>query len=108
MTICRKILHNFHNGNVKQKTITYIWIDTVGIALGTSDGTKPINRSEKILIFFLSIFSMNAGIFCSGMILKEYFSTLTPTILSLKDLNESNLIVFVPLHLYGKFDFDQE
>lgn len=110
ITICRKIFQHLLNKIINSRTITYIWIDTVGISFGTSSGSKIYNRSENVLIYFLSIFSMIAGIFCSGMLFKQFsINSYTPTILTLKDLNQNNhLTIYVPDVFFDKLDLDKE
>lgn len=68
-----------------------ILIDTFGISFATGGGTASAvlhSRTENLLLLFLSVFSMLASIFCSGILFQQMTSsTSRPAINSLKDLS---------------------
>lgn len=82
----RKFAINSNNEN--------FMFDTVRITLTGASNITLLNRSEQLLVLFMSIFFLLAGIFCCGDIFKEIAtSKYTPSINSLESLNESNLLV---------------
>ena len=75
--------------------ITHIILDTFGTAFTGICHIKITNRSERIIVVSLSIFSIISSAFICGYIFKH--STMTEqrsTINSIEDLNKSNLVIY--------------
>lgn len=83
-----------------------IYFDTLKITFTGLGYITIKNRSERILVLFLSIFFMLASMYFCGDIYKQIATAVfTPTINSLETLNESNINIFLP---YGRFDENTE
>lgn len=89
--ISRKIIRSVQKS--KLNDFTEILFNTFGLSFGTagqSASTTLISSSEQLLVLFLSLFSMLAGILCSGILFKEYAtSSLISKINSLEDLGRN-------------------
>lgn len=75
-----------------------IFIDNVGLSFGWKSFIENYkNRSDKILILFLSTFSLIAGIFFSGHLLQKFaIVSVNPKISTFDDLIQSNLNIVIP------------
>lgn len=88
-TVSRKIIRNILRAS--RNNCMDIFIDTFGISFATGGGGLAAatlhSRAENLLILFLSVFSMLASIFCSGILFQQLTSSVSrPAINSLKDL----------------------
>lgn len=98
-SICRKILRSVLKS--KYNEFSSIFFNTFGLTFGTAGGsnnTTLISGSEQLLLWFLSLFAIMANILCSGMLFKEFStSLLMPSINSLDDLGKNpNMEVLMP------------
>lgn len=81
----------------QQKThISSIIFESIGLLFGTTGLWRTItNKSETVLILFLSMFGMIASILCTGILFDQFAMDLTkPIINSLEDLTP-NIILFI-------------
>lgn len=72
-----------------------IFFNTFGMSFSATSQTPrrgsaaDTNRPERVLVLFLSIFAMLAGILCSGMLFQQFTTTAKlSSIKSLEDLGE--------------------
>lgn len=98
-TIFRKILRSVLK--TKYNEFSSILFNTFGLSFGTAGGsanTIHISSSEKLLIWFLSLFAMLASMLCNGWIFTEFAtSLLVPSINSLDDLGKNpNIEIWMP------------
>lgn len=95
ITILRKLFQ--YTTRKKKRTFTELLINTFGMSFGTTSDSKIKNRPEQILLLFLSIFSLLAGIFCSGELFQQYSTySYSSAINSLEDLSNTDIIVLIP------------
>lgn len=75
----------------------YTFIETYGISFGTTSAAKSTKLSDQIIVLFLSIFSLIAGIFCSGILFQQYATvSFEPRINTLDDIAKAQYHIFVP------------
>lgn len=106
LTGARKCIWPKHN-------LIALFFETFGISFGMTSSKPGRNRSENILLFFISIFAMLSGILCSGIIFQQLtVSTYSPAIQSIENLEQYphidiitpiSLNALVQLHLLGKY-----
>lgn len=74
-----------------------IFFNSLGFAFGVTTSTLINSRSERILVLFMTIFSLVSGIFCSGYLFQQ-FTTFTNVnaINSLDDLRNTNMDLVLP------------
>lgn len=100
VTISRKMIEKMltqKNVNLpKTSNITDLFFDTVQIAFCGVGNLTIKNKPTKILLTFLSIFYLLAGLLCSGSFFQEITAgTYKPQINSIEDLNKTNLTINV-------------
>lgn len=96
----RKVLRSVLNSEYKHFGTIFLY--TFGLSFGTagnSNYTTHTSSSERLLLSFLSIFAMLAGILYSGMLFNEFStSLLVPSINSLEDLGKNpHIEIWMPL-----------
>lgn len=102
VTIFRSVTQNkFHNTVVNNQknhqSIETLFFETMGISFGTSGLWQNTNQ-RQVLILFLSIFGMIAGILCTGILFEQFSMERSRfTINNIEDIGKNkSLIVCVP------------
>lgn len=76
--------------------------ETFGLTLATTSPSRKINRAEKIVILFTTLFGFFAGALFSGHLFGQITAeALEPPIASLDQLLNSNLTIMIPFELFG-------
>lgn len=91
----------------KRNDFGLLVLNTFGLSFGLageSANTSLISKSEKLLLWFLSLFAMLASILCSGLLFTEYATSLRmPKINSLADLSKNpQLEIWMPLDFHNR------
>lgn len=107
ISIVRVLLQYFIHSKIQA---IQVWFETIGITFGTTGGPVIHNRPERILILFLSIFSIISGIFFSGLLFKQFtISSYMHTINSLQDLKQyADIPIYVPEDFDDKLELNKE
>lgn len=87
-TIMRKLSQKFGSFENKNRAAgsTSIFFQTLGVTFGTT-GQEPKNRSEAVLLLFLTLFALLSGILCSGLFFQQITTSVkTPTITTIAQL----------------------
>lgn len=80
-----------------------ILITTCGLCFGAVSSIKVSNRPERVLLLFVSLFTLVSGILCSGLLFQKVATSIDlPDITSLAQLGQhSNFDIYMPQ------DFDE-
>lgn len=75
VSIVRKILQRFTVTPLgKQRSYNDLFFDSLGRAFGTTIIETIDVRSERVLLVALSLVTVLAGIFCSGMLIEKFYT----------------------------------
>lgn len=76
--LVRKLLalnNNLDKRNNNQNAFIYIVFNTFGLSFGATSVQGAESRTEKVIVLFLSIFCIVAGILCTGFMLEQIIET---------------------------------
>lgn len=96
MTISRIIIRKVKkHGKIN---VLQILFESYGISFGMTSNKAHLKIAERILLMFLSIFSIVAGCFCSGFLFQQYSISYFPSAInSIDDLNRTDIPIYVPI-----------
>lgn len=109
-TVMRKFCQHFGSfgRTCRAASSTTIYFQTLGVTFG-STGQQPKNRSEAVLLLFLTLFALLSGILCSGLFFQQFTaSDKTPTITTFEQLLErTDLEIVLPVWMNASLEYWQ-
>lgn len=107
-TIVRKFSQNFGSFGTRNRAASSskIFIQTLGVTF-SSTGQQPKNRSEAVLLLFLTLFALLSSILCSGMFFQQFTTSVkTPTITTIEQLLERpDLEMVLPVWMNASLEY---
>lgn len=69
--LVRQVLLSRHTDSASHNDLSYIMFNTFGLSFGSTSVTGLNSRAEMIMVLFISLFSVLAGIFCAGFLFEQ-------------------------------------
>lgn len=96
--LVRKLLSVRSTDTTSRNDLVYILFNTFGLSFGTTTAHGVHSRAELILVLFVSLFNVLAGVLCAGFLFEQLANTnYVPIINSFEDFfNQSELRLIRP------------
>lgn len=102
--IFRKLSNHIENTSDSQNDLVYIVFDTIGLIFGTTSAHGIQSRAELVIVLFVSVFCLVAGIGCTGFLFEQLtVSNSVPVINSIAELLEHKELLIYRSNIVGIF-----